>query len=219
MRFSPTKNAEDPLFYRDLPRYSVDIDLTYLPGEAYAEARRGMDAALRRIARDLSSGSPSYEVTFGRGEAGGTVDTLTVRGVDARIKIEVNPVLRGTVYPVQTLRTLPAAAKAFGFAEAKVLSFEDVYGGKLAVEPVPLQVLLETRAQLVREVHPRLDAGLRRFLLSLQNAEPEWDLLGVEGAKDLPAVKWRLLNLRKMSPEARATEARRLEAVLEKNAR
>ncbi len=274
------------LFYRDLPRYSVDIDLTYLPGETYAEARRGMDAALRRIARDLSSGSPSYEVTFGRGEAGGTVDTLTVRGVDARIKIEVNPVLRGTVYPVQTLRTLPAAAKAFGFAEAKVLSFEDVYGGKLvaaldrqhprdlfdvrlllaaeglpdrlfkaflvylvghkgsipnvldpfgkkvdfealyagefdkmAVEPVPLQVLLDTRAQLVREVHSRLDAGLRRFLLSLQNAEPEWNLLGVEGAQDLPAVKWRLLNLRKMSPEARATEARRLEAVLEKNAR
>lgn len=28
------------LFYRDLPRYSVDIDLTYLPGESYDEARR-----------------------------------------------------------------------------------------------------------------------------------------------------------------------------------
>lgn len=271
------------LFYRDLPRYSVDIDLTYLPREAFAVARKGMDAALRRIARELSSGSPSYEVTFGRGEEGGTVDTLTVGGLDTRIKIEVNPVLRGTVHSTRTLRTLPAAAKAFGFAEAEVLSFEDVYGGKLvaaldrqhprdlfdvrlllaaegipdrlfrtflvylvghkgsipnvldpfgkkvdfealysgefekmAVETVPLDVLLETRTQLVREVHSRLDAGLRRFLLSLQNAEPEWDLLGVDGAQDLPAVKWRLLNLRKMTPEARAKEAKRLEAVLEK---
>jgi predicted nucleotidyltransferase component of viral defense system len=28
------------LFYRDLPRYSVDIDLTYLPGETYAHAQK-----------------------------------------------------------------------------------------------------------------------------------------------------------------------------------
>ena len=57
------------LFYRDLPRYSVDIDLTWLPRETFAAAQRGIEAALRRVADSLSTGSPSYRVTRGRGEA------------------------------------------------------------------------------------------------------------------------------------------------------
>lgn len=271
------------LFYRDLPRYSVDIDLTYLPGEAYAQAQREIDAALRRVAKALSSGSPSYQVSLGRGDAKGSIDTLTVGGIEAQVKIEVNPVLRGTVHPVQELQVRPAVTKEFGFAAAQVLSFEDVYGGKLVaaldrqhprdlfdvrllleregisdrlfrtflvylvghkgsipdvldplgktvdieslykaqfdrmtVDAVPLAALMETRAQLAREVHARLDDGLKRFLLSVQQAEPEWELLGVEGAAQLPAVKWRMVNLRKMKPEARQKELGRLRGVLEK---
>lgn len=119
------------LFYRDLPRYSVDIDLTYLPGETSAAAQRGIGTALAKIADALTSGSPSYPVKRGKGEAGGAVDTLMVGGTGAQVKIEVNPVLRGTVHPVSEMSVKPSVAKEFGFAEAKLLSFEDVYGGKL----------------------------------------------------------------------------------------
>lgn len=61
------------LFYRDLPRYSVDIDLTYLPGKTYEQAQREIDAALKRLAKILSSRSPSYGIALGRGE-GGTLE-------------------------------------------------------------------------------------------------------------------------------------------------
>ena len=84
----------------------------------------------------------------------------------------------------------------------------------MTVEPMPLETLLETRDQLANEVHARLDDGLKRFLLSVQRAEPEWDLLGVKGADELPAVKWRLLNLRKMKADALNKELSRLEKVL-----
>lgn len=119
------------LFYRDLPRYSVDIDLTYLPGENYKDAQRGMGTALERIAESLTHSSPSFPVTRGRGQAGGAVDTLTVRGFGAQVKIEVNPVLRGTVHPAREMQVQKKVARAFGFAEIKVLSFDDVYAGKL----------------------------------------------------------------------------------------
>ena len=39
----------------------------------------------------------------------------------------------------------------------------------------------------------------RRFLLSFKAGEPEWDLLGVPGAADLPAVRWKVDNLAKLS--------------------
>jgi len=38
------------LFVRDMPRLSVDIDLTYLPVQPYAESLAAIDAAMGRIA-------------------------------------------------------------------------------------------------------------------------------------------------------------------------
>ena len=101
----------------------------------------------------------------------------------------------------------------------KKVDFQGLYKGqfeKMTVEPVPLEALLETRDRLAREVRTRLDDGLKRFLLSVQRAEPEWELLGVEGAAQLPAVKWRMLNLRKMTSDARQKELGRLHEVLDK---
>jgi predicted nucleotidyltransferase component of viral defense system len=271
------------LFYRDLPRYSVDIDLTYLPGDVYAKAQRGMGDALGRIADSLSVGSPSYPVTRGQGQAGGTIDTLLVGGAGAQVKIEVNPVLRGTVHPVREMAVQRSVSEEFGFAEIKVLAFDDVFAGKLVAaldrqhprdlfdvklllenegisdalfrtfvvylvghhgsipdvldplgkkvdfkglfkgqfegmtaKPVSLDTLLETRERLAGEIRSRLDDGLKRFLLSVQGGKPEWNLLGVEGADSLPAIKWRVHNLGRMKPDAMKRELARLEKVLAK---
>ena len=54
-----------------------------------------------------------------------------VRDRQARIKVETSPVTRGTVYPAQSMVTSEQVTKRFGFVEAKVLAFEDLYGSKL----------------------------------------------------------------------------------------
>jgi hypothetical protein len=53
----------------------------------------------------------------------------------------------------------------------------------------------------------------RRFLLSFERGEPEWELLGVDAVKDLPAVKWRQHNLDKLSAGKRGTLVTQLEQV------
>jgi Nucleotidyl transferase AbiEii toxin, Type IV TA system len=44
------------LFYRDTPRLSVDIDLTYLPVAARPESLAAINAAMRRIAAAIRRG-------------------------------------------------------------------------------------------------------------------------------------------------------------------
>jgi hypothetical protein len=54
----------------------------------------------------------------------------------------------------------------------------------------------------------------RRFLVSFERGEPDWSLLDVPGAPDLPAVKWRQHNLDKLSAAKRAALVARLQEVL-----
>jgi hypothetical protein len=37
-----------------------------------------------------------------------------------------------------------------------------------------------------------------KFLLSFKNMNPQWELPGLSGIEDLPTIKGKLLNLRKM---------------------
>ena len=50
------------LFVRDLPRLSVDIDLTYLPVEDRDTSLAAIDAALRRIADAIEQALPGSVV-------------------------------------------------------------------------------------------------------------------------------------------------------------
>ncbi|MFZ5555267.1 MAG: nucleotidyl transferase AbiEii/AbiGii toxin family protein [Pseudomonadota bacterium] len=119
------------LFLRDLPRLSVDIDLSYLPIEDFERSQAEIDAALRRIRDRLTSGSPAHRVTEGAARGSGLIDTLSVSDGSQRIKIEVNPVLRGAVHDPAPLTLRPAAEAEFGFAQITTLAFEDIYAGKL----------------------------------------------------------------------------------------
>ena len=42
----------------------------------------------------------------------------------------------------------------------------------------------------------------KEFLFSVKSMKPRWDLIDVEHIKDLPAVKWKLLNLEKMDTKS-----------------
>lgn len=51
------------LFYRDMPRLSIDIDLTYLPIAERDPSLAEIDAALKRIAAKLRSADPGNTIT------------------------------------------------------------------------------------------------------------------------------------------------------------
>ncbi|UVO35551.1 hypothetical protein KUL72_29565 [Bradyrhizobium arachidis] len=50
--------------------------------------------------------------------------------------------------------------------------------------------------------------------MSFERGQPDWDLLGVPRAINLPAVKWRQQNLNKLSKEKRDRLVADLEKVL-----
>lgn len=75
--------------------------------------------------------------------------------------------------------------------------------------PVPLDTLLATRLKLVADLQSRLDDKAKQFLLTLQDGEPDFAALNRPQAADLPAVKWKLLNLNKLkrdNPEKHAAQ-------------
>ncbi len=59
------------------------------------------------------------------------VTKLVVREAGVQNKIEVTPVLRGCAYDPQVRGVTPAVEEAFGFAEMPVVSFADLYAGKI----------------------------------------------------------------------------------------
>ena len=80
------------LFVRDLPRLSVDIDLTYLPVAGRPESLAAIDAAMRRIAERITVGLPGIRVQEATLKNEDAVNKLFVRDGDVQVKIEVTPV-------------------------------------------------------------------------------------------------------------------------------
>jgi predicted nucleotidyltransferase component of viral defense system len=117
------------LFVRDMPRLSVDLDLTYLPVQSREDSLAAIDAAMTRISERIARAIPGARVTPARAE--GAILRLLARAQGAQIKIEVTPVLRGCVYEPERRRVSAAVEQAFGFAEMPVVSFADLYAGKI----------------------------------------------------------------------------------------
>jgi predicted nucleotidyltransferase component of viral defense system len=119
------------LFVRNMPRFSVDIDLTYLPVADRKTSLAEIDAAMQRIADRIQKGLRGARVTSSKLKEAGIISKLFVELDGVQIKIEVTPVLRGCVYEPQTRSVSEAVEAAFGFAEIQVVSFADLYAGKL----------------------------------------------------------------------------------------
>ena len=116
------------MFVRDLPRLSVDIDLVYLPIEEREASLAGVDKALNRIADGLEFSSPACDVVR---QIDGRSKRLLVRSDAVQIKIELSPVLRGSVFPPVTMTVGVAVEEQLGFAEVQVLSVAELYAGKI----------------------------------------------------------------------------------------
>src|ERR1700746_1299078 len=107
------------LFIRNMPRLSVDIDLTYVPVQARAESLAAIDTATNRISDRVKSGIPGARITEGKLE--GALIRLLVRSEGLQTKIEVTPVLRGCVYEPELRTVSQAVEEAFGFAEIQIV--------------------------------------------------------------------------------------------------
>ena len=119
------------LFVRDLPRLSVDIDLAYLPIADRNKSLADISAGMKRIAGRISSGMPEsrvYESLLVKEKA---VNKLVVSMRDTQVKIEVTPVLRGCVYDPEMRTVSSRVEEEFGFADIQVVSFADLYAGKI----------------------------------------------------------------------------------------
>lgn len=267
------------LFVRDMPRLSVDIDLAFVPLLDRAAALQKIDESLGAIVQALTEPPYSYRTHGVKRQDGHAVGCL-VSDAAATIRIEVSPVLRGTVFPHAT-RPITASAEAeYGFAEVPVLSFADLYAGKIVAaldrqhprdlfdvmlllaeegvdeelfrafiiylishdgsiarlinpalkpigelferqfvgmttSPVSLAALERARSDLIATLHARLTERERSFLVSFKRGEPQWDLIAVEHASALPAVRWKLHNLALMPPDKRREAADNLKRVLD----
>ncbi len=118
------------LFIRDMPRLSVDLDLVFpdhrLPRD---EALARINEAVRLSAERLKARGFQTHL-LATADAGET--KVLVRRAGIEVKVEVNFVMRGTVYPVRTMALTPLARDTLlADLEIPVVSLEDVYAGKL----------------------------------------------------------------------------------------
>jgi len=267
------------LFIRNMPRLSVDIDLTYLPLHTRDDALREIDLALKRIAENLRSLDGSIYVAESSPASQDGIIKLVVRTKGlVQIKIEVTPVLRGCVYDPAVLPVSEKVEDEFGFAEINVLSFADLYAGKImaaldrqhprdlfdvhqllaeegindelrsalivylvshdhsphsllnpvrrdiaqdyeqnfagmTTEETSLEILLSARETLINDVTGNMPDHHKEFLKSFYGRKPDWQLLGLKGVDNLPAVRWRELNLDRSGQGTCETLLRKLEAV------
>ncbi len=251
------------LFVRDLPRLSVDIDLVYLPMKARNEALNDIRLALERILQRIEGAFSDAKVipSFKNKE---DALRLVVSRQGVQVKIELSPVLRGTVFEPKVSGVRELVEDEFGYAEIAVVDLADLYAGKIcaaldrqhprdlfdvkwlldnegltedirrafvvylishgrpmaellnpkhkhikqlydgefstmAAVTVSYEELIATRERLITLIQAQLSEDEKRFLLSFKSGAPQWQLLGLEGVEKLPAVKWKLINIGKMS--------------------
>ncbi len=278
-RFALKGGTAINLFEHDLPRLSVDIDLTWLPVGKFASDAQAIADALEQLGENLRSGPLRLHVQASSTEGAGVNRLIASRG-RSRVQVETTLVMRGTVHRIRTLSVQPGVERAFGFAEMQVLDFADLYAGKLSAalsrqhprdlfdirrllddgrlddclwrtflvyltcspkpaaeirapkvprdfeqifaahfqgmsaDPISAESLLDARARLVRRIAELLDAPSKAFLVSVERETPDFNLIGLPHAADLPGVRRKLQNLSQRSVKKREADYRQLAALL-----
>ena len=248
------------LFVRDMPRLSVDVDLTYLPLNSRHEALAEIEQGLNRIKIDIEKNINGVKINTV--PLNGKTDVkLNCQGQNAQIKIEVNTITRGNIFPTKLMQLVDSVQDEFGkFAAINVVSLAELYGGKICAaidrqhprdifdvkllfenegfnddiwngfkiglisHYKPINELLNpilkdqsaafdnqfagmasiefsydnyihTRQILIDIINKRLTNNDKKFLLSFEKGKPQWDLFPYTGIRDLPAIKWKQINI------------------------
>jgi hypothetical protein len=142
------------LFLLDMPRYSVDIDLTYLPIEERIRSIDNINAALQRISIAIHREIQGCIVVHRT-----DICKIICNYMNMQLKIEVNQTKRGLACgEVQTLPLRKKAQEEFKlYCEANIVPTTLLYGGKIA-------------AALSRQ-HPRDLFDIKYMTFPLENAK------------------------------------------------
>ena len=115
------------LFVRDMPRLSIDIDLTYLPLEDYETSLMHINEALKRIVVNIKKVLPVSTIQLDEKNC-----KLLVNEKSVSVKVEVSLMGRGSIYVPQVMQLCLKAQEEFdAYVEIKVLNYGLLFGGKI----------------------------------------------------------------------------------------
>lgn len=115
------------LFYKNMPRYSVDIDLTYIPIESRDTSLNMINKKLLEIKLNVEKSIPGIKVKHKP-----DVWKLLCTYGEATVKIEVNGTKRGIIGDTVDMPLCQKARSEFSMGcKARTVSFSQLYGGKI----------------------------------------------------------------------------------------
>ena len=268
-------------FIRDLPRLSVDIDLTYLKSESRKNAIKEIESGLMVLGGEIIKRNKKFQIRELKTKEGELHKLIIATGA-TQIKIEPNFIMRGTLFPTRKMDIAKAVEDKFEYSikQIPVLSEEEIFAGKICAalsrqhprdffdiqvlfenqgitdgirqafviyllcsprpihellrpnlivlnnifenefinmteKPVSLAALLNVREELIKVINQRLSNSERDFILSVKKGVPDYSLMPFDHLEDLPALKWKLLNIRNMDKEKHQAMLKKLTVVLE----
>lgn len=265
------------LFLKNLPRYSVDIDLTYIPLADRGKSLEDINLHLKSISEKTKKAFKGLHIVPNYNTC-----KLLCEYRGKQVKVEVNQTKRGLVGGnAIPLPLSDRAQEEFGlYCEANIVPLTQLYGGKIAAAlsrqhprdmfdvkymdmpvadcreglifnllgsdrpihesfapklidqreamanqfdgmteiPFTYEEFEATRAKMIIEVNQSMSDEDKRFLVSFELGEPEWERYEFEYSKDYPSVMWKFINLVKLAkqnPQKLKDEAEKLKAIFE----
>lgn len=153
------------LFVRDMPRLSVDIDLTYIPIEDRKTSFKNIIDGLDGIKTKLEKILPEATITLKEETL-----KLQITTANAQIKLEVNQINRGIMDDTVRLPLCEKSQKEFDvFCAIPVVPLGQLYGGKIcaALDRQHPRDLFDVKYLLENEgFSEEIKKGFLLFLLS-----------------------------------------------------
>lgn len=211
------------LFIKDLPRYSVDIDLTYIP-------LADRHYSIEYINLHLTSISEKAQDEFGLYCEANIVPLTQLYG--GKIAAALSRQHPRDLFDVKYM-DIPLSECREGLIFCLLGSDRPIYESfaprlidqREAIRnqfdgmtdiPFSYEDFEETRAQLIANVNELMTEADKRFLISFEQGKPEWNGYEFGYFKNFPSVKWKLVNLAKLAkhnPKKLIEEAAKLETL------
>ena len=82
-------------------------------------------------------------------------------------------------------------------------------------QPVSLEELVLTRDKMIDSIVGQMPTRHREFLIGFEQGNPNWPLVELADIEALPAVRWRMINLAKLTDLKRRELVANLRSALE----
>lgn len=177
-------------FYRDAPRLSVDIDLTFLPILPREDSYKAINGYLKKCKNHLES--LNWRIQVNR----------KLEGITKEIK---------NAFIFYLLSSRKPYFESLDNREHDISSdFFEQFSGMTSREMM-LDELSGVFRNLKNAVKQSIEADDLKFLKSTLDLQPNWNLVAIKELENFPSVKWRMLNVKKMTARKRRIEIEKLE--------